>query len=352
MSALRKPLVLVAVALGVGACGALQGLDKYEKCDTDESCGLTAEAGATDTRQPDKDATGPLPDGAGQDAGCADTTNDPSNCGRCGNVCPAGFECSGSVCACAKTTCGGADGGADGGALRCVDVQTDVASCGGCDLPCALPNAVPKCAAGACAVASCGPGFVDCDGLPANGCECASDSCLPGKLCGKRVFTTSIAYEGNLGGLAGADAKCTGLAGAAGLPGSYKAWLSDGVTSPNTRFTKATIPYRLVDGTLVANSYADLVDGTIAAPLNKPEAGGAPPAGTFCGPGKLPVWSSTNSVGDLIGATSNCTNWTNSTVGGAQWGDGSMTTADWATFCYGGTCGGVTFVAPIYCFQQ
>jgi hypothetical protein len=28
MSARRKPLVLVAVALGVGACGALQGLDK------------------------------------------------------------------------------------------------------------------------------------------------------------------------------------------------------------------------------------------------------------------------------------------------------------------------------------
>lgn len=52
----------------------------------------------------------------------------------------------------------------------------------------------------------------------------------------KTVFVTSQTYTGNLGGLAGADAQCNLLAKAAGLEGSYLAWLSDATESPSTRF--------------------------------------------------------------------------------------------------------------------
>ncbi len=77
----------------------------------------------------------------------------------------------------------------------------------------------------------------------------------------KKVFVSSSAYNGNLGGLTGADAKCNTLAAAAGLSGSFKAWLSDNTGSPSTRFTQSTYPYVLVDGTVIANDWEDLVDG-------------------------------------------------------------------------------------------
>jgi hypothetical protein len=35
---------------------------------------------------------------------------------------------------------------------------------------------------------------------------------------------------------------------AAGLPGTYRAWISDITGSPSTRFTKSTIPYVRRDG--------------------------------------------------------------------------------------------------------
>jgi hypothetical protein len=59
---------------------------------------------------------------------------------------------------------------------RCVDTRVAVDHCGACGRACALPHAVPSCAAGTCMVASCAAGFADCDGVAANGCENALDS--------------------------------------------------------------------------------------------------------------------------------------------------------------------------------
>jgi Protein of unknown function (DUF1554) len=69
---------------------------------------------------------------------------------------------------------------------------------------------------------------------------------VPGGSC--TVFVTSQGFNGNLGGLAGADTKCQALADTAGLGGTYKAWLSDSTTDARNRLTQATVPYRLVDG--------------------------------------------------------------------------------------------------------
>ena len=86
-------------------------------------------------------------------------------------------------------------------------------------------------------------------------------------------------HNGNLGGLAGADAICQARAEAAGslaAPGTYLAWLSDaggGVdppVSPSTRFIQASVPYRLVNGTIVAASWSDLVDGSWRRPSRSP----------------------------------------------------------------------------------
>jgi len=77
-----------------------------------------------------------------------------------------------------------------------------------------------------------------------------------------RVFVTSTEQQGDFGGLAEGDAICQGLADESPLTqgGSYLAWLgvTDPNINPNTRFNKATVPYVRVDGTKVADDYADL----------------------------------------------------------------------------------------------
>ena len=60
----------------------------------------------------------------------------------------------------------------------------------------------------------------------------------------KRIFTTSTTYNGNLGGIAGADTKCQTRADAAGLGGTWKAIVSIGNSnSPLTDKAKGRIGY-------------------------------------------------------------------------------------------------------------
>ncbi len=69
------------------------------------------------------------------------------------------------------------------------------------------------------------------------------------------VFVTSTKYQGNLGGLAGADAKCQARADAAGLQGTFKAWLSDSTTHAKDRLVNSPNPYVRTDGALISDSW-------------------------------------------------------------------------------------------------
>ena len=175
------------------------------------------------------------------------------------------------------------------------------------------------------------------------------DGC-PGDCGGnvRYVFVTSQMFNGNFGGLLGADAQCQALAVAAGLPGTYMAWMSTAAESPSTRMTQSNNPYVRTDGVQVAPNWAGLVDGTLDAPINVTELGGPPPIGnTSCAGGGFPtVWSSTASNGTSGG--SSCADWT-SIAGGGQWGRADMTDGTWSSWCFGGVC---DWVSPIYCVQQ
>jgi hypothetical protein len=75
------------------------------------------------------------------------------------------------------------------------------------------------------------------------------------------VFVTSTIYEGNLGGLSGADQKCQASAGAAMLGGTWVAWLSqDGLNAP-TRMAQNRAWYRVDGTTLVFPDNASLASG-------------------------------------------------------------------------------------------
>jgi len=120
----------------------------------------------------------------------------------------------------------------------------------------------------------------------------------------KTVFVTSAKFKSNLGGLAGADDKCQAEAdGPASIvpSGTYLAWLSDGTDSPDTRFTKSTHPYILLDGTKIAENYTDLTDGYILNAINIDSTGKAL--------GQQPFWTGTKADGTTAPLSLTCTGW-------------------------------------------
>jgi alpha-tubulin suppressor-like RCC1 family protein len=108
--------------------------------------------------------------------GCeTSTSNDVANCGMCGRMCPVPPS---ATPACRMGTCGigvcaGGFGDCDGEQSNgCeVDVRVSASHCGACGMACPLvANADPVCTMSTCGF-TCRPGFGDCDGDAANGCE-------------------------------------------------------------------------------------------------------------------------------------------------------------------------------------
>jgi parallel beta-helix repeat protein len=117
-----------------------------------------------------------------------------------------------------------------------------------------------------------------------------------------QVFITQIQYDGNLGGLSGADAICEERAVEGGLTGtSWTAWLSDDDTDAVDRIPDGE--YQLVNGTVIADDKADLIDGMLNAAINLDEFGNS--KAEF-------AWTGTNTSGTNTG--SNCQGWTDDSV--------------------------------------
>jgi len=175
---------------------------------------------------------------------------------------------------------------------------------------------------------------------------CALHPLDASSACSKIVFLTSTNYPtGNVNGLVGADAICQTLASNAGLSGTFKAWLSTTTTSAASRLTHSTHPYRLVDGTLVANDWTDLTDGSISVSIHETESG-ASVAGEF-------AWTNTNADGSADAY--DCAGWTSSSASDlGEVGSTADTTAMWTKrapyYCDGSLFGGV--LRGLYCIQQ
>jgi hypothetical protein len=177
-------------------------------------------------------------------------------------------------------------------------------------------------------------------------------SCGSGGPC--FAFVTAATFTGSaLQGLAGADTACQSAASAAGLPGTYMAWLSANGSTPTTRFTNKSNagPYVRVlapvngggpgVGPLVADSFAEMLAcaGGIcqASPISDTERGQSAPG--------IPVWTGTKADGS--GASDTCLGWTSNAVFGLV---GNQRQAD-QKWTDDGT-NACNEARPIYCFQQ
>lgn len=173
----------------------------------------------------------------------------------------------------------------------------------------------------------------DCDSNPTTG-STVTTNCTT-----KIVFITNSQYSGNLGGLSGADAKCQSEAQNAGLPGTFKAWLSDDTGAASTRLSHYSYKYILTTGTAIAYNWTDLTDGTLLNPININQFGDTKDAN---------AWTASNSNGTHNNTGFNCSNWSVSDTSTAYNGSGGSTVSTWSQ----NSRVACTTNTSLYCFEQ
>lgn len=134
----------------------------------------------------------------------------------------------------------------------------------------------------------------------------------------RNIFLSSLTWNGAMGALAGADAKCANMAYYAGKSGTWIALMS--APYADIKYRLMDKAYYRMDGTLVASSTADLFDGTIAAPINIDENGVVHSGDDFA------VWTGSTAEGTNTGT--NCHNWGWVSATGTV-GDPTATAGNW-----------------------
>jgi hypothetical protein len=297
-------------------------------------------------------------DGGSCVAGCSLPTDCPATTSACvANLCnPTAHACM-LVDAPAGVPCSDSGGTACDGMGACVGPGPSGAPCSS-SMQCASGLCGTTGNGSHCCAQSCpgGPcGAVDCDTTgacvltPMNApcgvglCNGAGTCVLPcGQPMYKCAFVTSQSHDGNLGGAAGADATCAAAATAAGITGTFAAWLSVSGADANGRIGASTQPYQLLDGTPVAANTTALSGGSLLNPIDRDETG------SLVGP--VDVWTNTNPDGTLNAAgacgdfTSNLHTAAPVPVAGSSGAADATWTDNHTIFCDG--------AARLYCFEQ
>ena len=117
----------------------------------------------------------------------------------------------------------------------------------------------------------------------------------PNEPLSKLIFVTDQSWKGKLGGVEGADAKCTTEAKSRGIRGRFQALLGTPTATPVTRSNHYSLHYlRLPDGEILRSSYHSLFQGLD----NK-----------ILATGSAAVWTGLGTDGRPNGMH-NCLNWT------------------------------------------
>lgn len=175
-----------------------------------------------------------------------------------------------------------------------------------------------------------------------------------------RFFVTSTTYDGNLGGLAGADAKCQARATAASLGGTWKAILSDSTTNAYARMKFRTKPVYDLAGRLLWNPSKEISYFNGANAIVYPPPFSAPggmdgytvlatyPYTTELGSttSSAEVWTGSSHKGEVV-AGYHCTDWS-STAGTAWVGNTGFVTTSWMYY----TTRACSTTYRLYCLED
>lgn len=172
---------------------------------------------------------------------------------------------------------------------------------------------------------------------------------------------TSTTYDGNLGGVAGADAKCQARADAASLGGTWKAIISDSTTNAHSRMKYRTKPVYDLAGRLLWNPSQGVTHSNdsylmyIPAPFYAPGQTviGVPLLASALRTTELgttvanETWGGTDYTGNVV-ANTHCTNWS-STTGSGNTGKADSFTHGWIYYTVR-TCSTATL--SLYCLED
>ena len=233
--------------------------------------------------------------------------------------------------ACQHATCG--DGSLHDGVEACDDGNTDNTDA------CVL-----------CQDAYCGDGYVEAGVEECDGADNCDATCVRDRL----VFVTAEVHNGDfarggmLTGLEAADAFCRSRALGAGLDVNgtdFWAWLSDDDTSPADRFFHSQGRYVMPDGTVIAESWADLTDGELLAPLQVTEHGDLV---------DIPLaWSNTGPDGFAAADSQSCQGWTSKDfMDFGRFGITDYTDVSWTDATSIANPTDCLDEAHVYCFEQ
>ncbi|MFB6373897.1 MAG: DUF1554 domain-containing protein [Bradymonadaceae bacterium] len=135
---------------------------------------------------------------------------------------------------------------------------------------------------------------------------------------------TSSGWNGDFGGVSGADSKCAQVAQNAGLSGKWKALMSRDGKNAKTRISVHG-RVRNLNGQKVVDDKSDMWDGDIDNAVQYDESGHSV---------SKSVWTGSTDEGEASGGT--CDSWTSSSSYGAA-GRSEAATYEWLN---GGDCGG------------
>lgn len=171
------------------------------------------------------------------------------------------------------------------------------------------------------------------------------------------VFLSSAGYDGNLGGILGADAKCQALANSAFTDKNlnFRAWIStynapNQIKDPSATFFKSKIPYVLTDRkTVITLDYDELTSMNLKNAITLDENAKIPPKCSKVDTSECRTWTNTQPNGQSNNIEMDCQDWTSNSnrIGG---GCGQPTAIDsfwtqvWPSYC--------NLSRHIYCFEQ
>jgi len=165
----------------------------------------------------------------------------------------------------------------------------------------------------------------------------------------KKIFITSTQYNGNLGGVGGADSKCQERASAASLSGTYKAIISSNTSNAKERMPDAR--YVTVTSEILAANLAGLFDGGLDFQIRNEWGNYAGSAGYA-----RSVWTGTDNNGNgfLSGSPTltTCGNWSSSNA--SHWGETgfvpSYSTSSWIRTTSGWAPCDIN--RSLYCYEE
>ena len=155
------------------------------------------------------------------------------------------------------------------------------------------------------------------------------------------VFVTSQTFDGNLGGTAGADAKCMAAA-AGGAPAlaskTFRAWVSTAGSAPAATFSTDG-SFVTVGGAVLGDSFNNLREGTLMSAITSETDA----------PIVVPVWTGTTENGYNV-AGDDCSGWTDASNGvTAQQASSDIIQWYWSSWNPSISC---DQQAALYCFEQ